>query len=105
MPSVWEFGGIRLIPIVIVDIIKYLAIGIAAIAGFGVMNNIIGAATGRSPMAQATTSLVESLVPMMVTLMPAMFVMNMFMGIMNSIFAPIQRAVMPAVAPPISMVY
>jgi hypothetical protein len=71
-----------------VEIIKWAIIGFMGLMGMSTLSNVVGAATGQNPMAQATGALLQNMLPIIITLMPVMFIMNMFMSIMQGITAP-----------------
>jgi hypothetical protein len=71
-----------------VELIKWAIIGFMGIMGLSTLSNVVGAATGQNPMAQATGALLQNMIPIIITLMPVMMIMNMFMSIMQGITAP-----------------
>lgn len=48
------------------------------------ISNLIGGVTGQNPMAQVSTTIMQTMIPMIVALMPPIMFMNMFMGIINN---------------------
>jgi flagellar biosynthesis protein FlhB len=50
----------------------------------GAMSNLVGSVTGQNPMAQVSSTMMQTLVPMMVTLMPPIIFMNVLMGMINN---------------------
>jgi hypothetical protein len=48
------------------------------------MSNLVGGVTGQNPMAQVSTSIMQTMVPMMVAIMPPIMFMNLFMGMVNN---------------------
>ena len=73
--SIWESFG-KIAPL-IASMVIWLSL-------FGVINNIIGAITGTSPVAGIASSLIRDVIPVMIQLMPFMMIMSMirsmFMG-------------------------
>jgi uncharacterized BrkB/YihY/UPF0761 family membrane protein len=70
------------------ELIKCLVIGFTASVGFSTLTNIVGSITGQNPLAQATGTLLQNILPIIITLMPIMFIMSMFMSMMQDIMAP-----------------
>ncbi|MDW8086296.1 MAG: hypothetical protein RMI45_08705 [Ignisphaera sp.] len=78
MPSIWTI----------------IAYAIAMLAGGALLSgisNIVGSATGHNPMAQISSTMMQTIMPFIVTVMPVALMMNMMMSVINSIFTPITR--------------